>query len=258
MKTILALLLALVFAACGIAQEDFEMPTDETVALFSFDYSGGFRVRPPAGFVKQPQLQIYSNGRVLRSPSGPDLPSAEFTMTPEQLRAFLDSVVNKHKFYEITAEGIKEAIDATKKRILIADAPNVDAMVRLGRGEHHVSIYAVSFAARQFPEIKALADMAAIEKSCRQLMAVADFGGFENVDLAVQKVNEEIARTHPELPEMNKDQLQFASTGRDGTLNASFTTQVKQDDIHAAVRATYTLKKGGKPTVKINVFPINR
>jgi hypothetical protein len=257
MKNLLTLAVLAVLSVSATAQEEFDLPSDKDTPVLKFDYSGGFRMRPPEGFVKKPQLQIFPDGRVLRSPNGPNLPSSEITITQEELQSFLKSVVTENQFYEIDPEAIQAAIKATGKRIMIADAPNVDVSVVLGQGTHEVSIYAVSHASRQFPEIEALANMAKIEKLCRQMISTADLGGFEKRDAMIAKVNEKLAADHPEIPEMTREHLQYANKTGEGNVSASLSTQVESDGKRASVRANYVRKADGSEEVTINIYPIN-
>ena len=258
MKIFLSLLILFVVGIPAVAQEEFDLPTDKNTAVFTFDYSGGFRMRPPEGFVKKPQLQIFPDGRVLRSPNGPNLPSAEIKLTQEQLQAFLDSVVTEYSFYDVDPEGIQAAIKKTGQQIMIADAPNVDVSILLGQGRHEVSVYAVSHAARQFPDIKPLANLAAIEKLCRRMISVADLGGFEQLDAAIAKVNEKLAADHPKIPRMTVEQLQFASKTNDKSVSASFSSTADIDGNSSAVRANYVRKADGSEEVTVNIYPIRK
>lgn len=257
MKNFLCFTILLAFAMSAFAQDDFDLPSDKDTPVFTFDYSGGFRMRPPEGFVRKPQLQIFPDGRVLRSPNAPNLPSSEIVITQVELQAFLKTVVDEYEFYGVDPAEIKAEIEKTDKRIMIADAPNVDVSILLGQGSHEVSIYAVSFAARQFPDIKQLANMAEIEKLCRKMIAVTELGGYEKLENAVAKVNEKLAAEHAELPEMTADQLQYASKDIEGKVIASFNTRVDANGKSASVRANYVRKKDGSEEVTVNIYPIN-
>ncbi len=257
MKTLASILLVLLASIALKAQEAFELPTDNDTPVLTFDYSGGFRMRPPEGFVKLPQLQIFPNGRVLRSPNGPNMPSSEITLNEDQLNAFLEDVVNQHKFYEIEADAIRSAIEKSGKQVRIADAPSLDVSINLGQGTHEVSVYAVSFSARQFPDIEPLANLAAIEKTCRHLLAVTDLGGFENLEKSIEQVNEKLAKDHPEIPAMTVDNLQFASKNQ-GVTTASFNSTVEENGKTTTIRGTYTIKADGSQEVQINLYPQNK
>ena len=258
MKLLLGITTILATAVTGLSQEAFELPTDDSVPVFTFDYSGGFRMRPPEGFVRQPQLQIFPDGRVLRSPNMPDLPSAEITISEEKLNEFLDAVVNQHKFYEIDAQEIKDAIEKTGKPLMIADAPNLDVAINLGQGTHEVRLYAASFAATQHPDIEPLADLVAIEKLSRRLVAVANLGGYDRLDRAVEQVNLKLANEHPEIPAFNEDQLQFASKNIQGVTTATFSAKVVSEEKSAVVRASYSIKNDGKEEVRVDLYPVKK
>lgn len=255
-KITLSVLMVLITSLGAAAQEAFELPTDKETPVLTFDYSGGFRVRPPEGFVKKPQLQIFPDGRVLRSPNGPNLPSSEIMLSEEQMNAFLESVVNDHKFYEIEPEKIRTEIEKSGDPLRIADAPNLDITINLGQGTHEVSVYAVSFAAQQHPDIKSLADLAAIEKTCRRLLSITDLGGFENLETAIATVNAKLKVDYAEAPEMTVENLQYASKNQ-GIVTAAFMTTMEEPE-PITIRVTFKKMPDGTEEAQINAYPTRR
>lgn len=258
MKFLFGLILVLVTATHGLTQESFELPTDKEVAVFVFDYSGGFRMRPPEGFVRKPQLQIFPDGRVLVSPNAPNLPSAEITISEEKLNEFLDAVVNQFNIYDIDANEIKKEIEKSENRIMIADAPNLDVSINLGQGTHEVSLYAASFSATQHPEIEALANLVKIENLARRMVAIANLGGFDRLDNAIEQINAKLKADHEGLPEMTVDQLQFASKNIQGVTTATFSSKVVTDEKSTVVRASYSVNAEGTESVRIDLYPIRQ
>lgn len=240
---------------CG--QVDFELPNDNSVPVLTFDYSGGFRMRPPAGFVKKPRLQIFPDGRVLKSPNGPDLPSSEMKLTDEQFQKLLNRFVNELKFYEIRQDDIAEQIRKTGEKILIADATNVDVTMNLGKGRHSVSVYAVPFVHRQFPDIEPLANLSKIEKECQRLVAVCDLGGYEKLAAVIKSVNEKIKAENPKLKEVTEEKLLYVSV-REQVTNVSFGDQYEVDGKGVSVRVDMTIHPDDEDQIKINVYPIKR
>lgn len=258
MKLLLCVTIVLATAITGTSQESFELPTDDNVAVFTFDYSGGFRMRPPEGFVRKPQLQIFPNGRVLQSPNGPNLPSAEITISQDQLTEFLDAVVNQYNIYEIDGDEIKKEIEKSGKGLRIADAPNLDVAINLGQGTHEISVYAASFAATQHPDIEALANLAKIEKLSRRMVAIAHLGGFDRLDAAVNQINAKLAEDHEGIPEMTVEQLQFASKNIQGVTKATFSSKVVAEEKSTVVRASYSIKSDGTEEVRIDLYPVKQ
>ena len=204
MRLLTSIFLALFFGICcsAVAQEGFELPAEGDTPIFTMEFgTAGLRMprkNPlPADWVKKPYLQIFADGRVLKSPNAPEYPAYEIQLNEEELNAFLDKVVNEHKFYEIDLDEIaKEKAEAAKGKGGIgiaprmADAPGITFSMELGRGSHSYQTSSAKSSARLYPNIEALQNIVAIENAARRMVFVAVAGGFDNLERALEKVNE--------------------------------------------------------------------
>lgn len=225
------LLGALFLALCSsaIAQEEFDLPTDKNAPILTMEFSGGFRMPEPDGFVKKPHLQILANGRVVHSPNSPDYEATEYQMTEEELNEFLESVVNEHSVYEIDGDEIREEFMGAGHRMMMADAPTTRLGIYLGRGEHTISLLALSSITRQMPDHEAAANLSKIVEKCRYLVKLADIGGHEELQRYTELANAEMEKNGQEPFEVTDlSGVRLPSGVRQKTI--SFSKNIPQGD----------------------------
>lgn len=228
MKQIFALAIAVSFfglLTSAHGQDPLKLPTSETAAVFEMEFSGGFRRPDPAGWVKKPYLQVFADGRVVNNPNSPQLQAYEFKLKPEQLRNFLKQVVIDNKFYEIDTDKIKQEMAATGQRVLIADAPSLSISMELAQGSHQTRVYALSSVAKQHPKIKGLQQLEKIQRLGRQLVYTATAGGYDQVEKALKKVNQQLKEKGLDL--MTLDEL-YTCRQKDGVLTINFNRKYYQ------------------------------
>lgn len=215
--------LCLCICCSAFAQEDFELPNDETTPVFSMEYVGGMRAprrNPlPEGWEKKPYLQIFADGRIVNSPNAPEYPAYEIQLNEAELNEILSQIVTENKFYEIDVEQIKKEQAAAGRRAIIADAPALKFSMELGRGTHSFRFMTPSSSATQHPNIEALQHVAAIEKIGKRLVAVAIGGGYENIERALGKVNEDLEKDG--IDPLTMDDLSYCRE-RDGVISITF------------------------------------
>lgn len=208
------------------AQDPLKLPESEKVVIFKMDFSGGLQM-PAAKVAKDPYLQIFADGRVLYSPNSPKHESAEFKLNEQQLNALLVELVDERKFFDIDSKDIAADIKATGQHVMVADAPTVELAMELAERDHEISVYAPSFAATQFPNIESLQHVAKLEKLGRRLVLIAKMGGYERVETALAKVNEELKKK--ELQLMTVEELQSCKT-KDGKTTITFNRKFYKPD----------------------------
>ena len=209
------------------AQNQVKLPESKTAAVFTMEYSGGFRRATPKDWVKQPHLQVFADGRVVNAASTPEEEDYEFQLKPKQLQEFLKQVVDRNKFYELDTDKIKKEIAAAGQAARIADASTLELKVELPRGSHAVSIYAIKSTAKQFPKIKGLQQIARIENLGRNLVLTANAGGYEKVDRALLKVNEQLKEKGLDLMTINE---LYTCKQQDGILTINFNRKYYNKD----------------------------
>jgi len=264
MRLLTSIFLALFFGVCcsAVGQEVFELPAEKDTPVFTMKFSSAGLEMPrknplPADWVKKPYLQIFADGRVLNSPNAPEHPAYEIQLNEEELNAFLNKVVNEHKFYEIDLKKIeKQKAEVAKGRggvgivPIMADAPTITFSMELGRGNHTYQISSAKSSARHFPDIEGLQNAVAIEDAARRMVHVAIGGGFENIERALEKVNEGLETDGHEPMTMNE--LARCSE-RDGvtTIIFSWKNRDAQGRFRDWVNGTFTID-GDDETVKIS------
>jgi len=253
MKQVFAITIAIFlfgFLTSAHGQDPLKLPASETAAVFTMEFSGGFRRQNPDGWVKKPYLQVFADGRVVNNPNSPQLQAYEFQLKPEQLRNFLQQVVVDNKFYEIDFDEIKKEIATTGRRFLIADAPTLSISMDLAQGSHKTSAYALSSTARQHPKIEGLQQLSKIQTLGRQLVFTATAGGFDQVENALLKVNKKLEEKGLDL--MTSKDLNSCRR-KDGTLTINFNRKYRSNNGRWRdwVNAKFTAK-GDEENVEIS------
>lgn len=141
-----------------------ELPTDPDIAIIVFDSVGGYT---PPRKSKEPELVIYANGRaVITDPFGKH-PQVSRQLTPENLNAFLEFVVNEHHYYDLTTEGLGALIEQMKAQGAVPEITDMPtAIIRIGirNMTYEVRCPSPDYFATQFPEIDPFRDYGAIYK----------------------------------------------------------------------------------------------
>ena len=207
------------------AKDQVKLPESKTTAVFTIEFSGGFRL--PNDKDRKPFLQVFADGRVVTPPRFPATEANEFQLKPEQLQTFLRQVVNENKFYELDTDKIKEEVAAAGPVAFVADAPTLEISMELPRGAHAVSAYTPKSTSKQLPKVDGIKRIANIEELGRQLSLVAIAGGYETIERALLKVNEQLKEKELELMTINE---LYTCKRKDGVLTINFNRKYYQKD----------------------------
>ena len=209
------------------AQDKIELPESETTAVFTMEFSGGL-LRPGAeASARRPFLQVFADGRVVTPKVFGDGEVNEFQLNPEQLQDFLNQVVNENQFYELDTDKIKEQIAAAGPIAIIADAPTLELSMELPRGTHAVNAYTPKSTSKQLPKVESVKQIADIEDLGRQLSLVANAGGYEKLERALTKVNEQLKEKGLDLMTVNE---LYTCREKDGILTINFNRKYYNED----------------------------
>ncbi|MFO0999038.1 MAG: hypothetical protein U0936_01765 [Planctomycetaceae bacterium] len=141
-----------------------ELPADPDIAIIVLDSVGGYT---PPRKSKEPELVIYANGRaVITDPFGKH-PQVIRHLTPENLKAFLEFVVNEHHYYDLTTESLGALIEQMKAQGAVPEITDMPtAIVRIGirNMTYEVRCPSPDYFATQFPEIDPFRHYGAIYK----------------------------------------------------------------------------------------------
>ena len=231
------------------AQDKIKLPESETTAVFTMKYTSRSGMSIPKGKVRQPFLQIFADGRVVTPPKLNEEKANEFQLKPEQLQDLLKQIVNKNQFYELDTDKIKADVTAAGPIPVMADAPTLELSMELPRGSHAVSAYTPRSTSKQLPKVKSIKQIANIEGLGRQLSLVASVGGYEKLEQALSKVNEQLNEKGLDLMTVNE---LYTCNRKDGILTINFNRKYYKEDGRWRdwINAKYTVD-GGEENVEI-------
>ena len=236
--------------------EAIEFAENKELPVITFDMTGGFRGRAPAGHNNQPRLQIWPSGKVVCGSSSAEIKDVQSQLDANELNELLDFIVNEQNFYELTDEGIKKSIADAGQKIYIADAPTSHFVVNLQRGEHKLSVYGTKFVEKQMPKLKIMKRVSAIEDRLQRVIASAKIGGKVNARPIVKFINKRLKMEYPNAKPMTLDDLRTAQQLADGSITASFENELSDEEDNSTSRlvARYSRDENGQEEVKSYVF----
>jgi hypothetical protein len=161
---------------------DHELPDD--TAVIEWSTSGG--LADPGG--GSPDLVVHPDGRVEVGERFAGGKATSGRIAPSELQSLLQVALEEHRFFELDGEQMEAAVaEARRRRADAAAAADAVTAVPLGPPyadagtsriaiaadgkRHEVSGHALHAAAREYPEVAALADLRAIEV---RLLALAE------------------------------------------------------------------------------------
>ena len=117
------------------------------------------------------------------------------------------------------------------------------------------SQYALGHAVRQYPSVKELQQLYAIQQRLNRVMNVTRLGGQEQLQKMLKLANDELKKQEPKAKPFVAEELQGANTRRDGTTYVTFSrygrTADGKIDYKVFVNATIQIPADGKPKVTV-------
>ena len=219
-------------------QDQVELPESEA-AVFKMEFSRKRRLHKLPGAVRHPYLQVFADGRVVSSTFLNEV--NEIRLTPEQLQVFLNQVVNENHFYEL---------DIAPPPATPSDAGTLKISIELARGTRAIVVDAAKSTDKQPLKTDSLKQIAKIEDLGRKLALTADAGGFENIERALSKVNEQLKAK--KLGQMSVNEIYRANQKND-TVTIFFNRKITDENgsLLNWVNARYT-DTGDEEAVKIS------
>ena len=251
-------------STCLGAQEEkqtnegkIELPTDNNTPIIVYDTTGGYGVKDPEGFKPEPMLQIFPDGRVVAGRNNPKAARSQWKMPADDLQKLLQRIVRDREFFETSSDDIAQQIKATGKRVLLADASTSEITVNLPQGNQTVSVYAVSFAAKQFRQIDPLVFLAATNVELMELRHRASLGTDEQAASLLSEINEAFAEEFPGVGKFTVSDLQSAYKRSEGALTVSLKRDFKSQKSTRSIRATFK-QDSGEEEPKIKFYQSKR
>jgi hypothetical protein len=234
-----------------------ELPEDRNAIVFEYDTTGGYRAALPANFQASPILRIYANGNVVTGVSQPGLVGSQGKLTAEELSGFMEFVVNKQRYFEISADKIQEQVNANGIQPKLMDGAVSKFRIQLKSDQHVVEYYALGYAASRFKTIPELQQLKAIETRARQLAAWTNLGSDEEAKLLLKEINTELHRQHPRVAGFSKDDFLFVTKHANGKLQVSLGKNLKEEGLPSAMMYARVVREtnAAKPEINIIVPP---
>ncbi len=239
----------------GFGQESAQSSTTEAIKLpkqqenpvFVFDMAGGFRRVPKT----TPDLQIFADGRVIATK---DKEEFKFKLTEQQLQEWLKFVVEETQIYQINSEQLVEAMKQAGQlpSRIIADAPTSEFKLDLPRGKHDVSVYALSLAVKNHPQLDALKNLMQLQHRCFNLTAVHRLG--DRLKPILDAVNAEIKKQELPLEPVVEAEVFSFSEKDTGRMQVSFVRPQPnpENDRQPSINLVYFRKDAqSEPTLRV-------
>ena len=248
-------LLAFTFAAVAAAQSDeYLLPEDKEQPVLVYDRTGGFRMRPTIEI--EPVLSVFPDGRVVAGRTSDQVGRAEMKLERDELQQMLKTCLGEHKLMDFTTESIQEAVQATGKQVLIADASSTVFTVNLRDKKSQVSVYALGFVVRSMPEVEELKHLVFIEKHLQKLHTTTVMGGREKLLAALEKANAELKAKYPDAAPMTADDAGLAHVSNEGERVVHFarTNLDDEGELVSNYRVSLTMGTDGKTSAKVSGY----
>jgi hypothetical protein len=254
-------LLFFLVAGCGNAiaepatpAKTHQLPDNPDTPIIYLDYKGGLKPRLP----NNPHLLIKASGEgFLGSPYGVSKP-VNFQVSQDEIQDVLRFIIDENSFFNFDSAIVKTKVSdelsrpitdndkKVKSVFAVADAPTLEIRIQADGKHHTVEYYALSFAARQFPDIPELQQMLAIAKRLQHLMSVKRIGGEEVLMPYIDQANILIQKKWPGTPLLNPIDLEHTTLLKNGEMRIRFKINNKQLS-DETVRAVEVVELPGKP-----------
>jgi hypothetical protein len=165
---------ATVVLANGLAlaaePKDIPLPKDPKAAVITLDYRGGFT---PPRRSEDPYLVIRADGSVIVTDPFGQQKTVETRLAAKDLQALLRFAIVDNNFFGFDAAKVAAAVKAEQAKkgpgLAIADAATTIIRISADGKANEAKYYALGMAANQYPAVKELGQLRAIEQ---KLMAV--------------------------------------------------------------------------------------
>ncbi|MHC4930995.1 MAG: hypothetical protein ACYTGV_02235 [Planctomycetota bacterium] len=226
--------LILLVCAPGLAAErkTHSLPKDPGAEVVRFEYRGGFRAPRKDD---APRMSILADGTVrVARPHG----TLKAKLTGEELQQLLRFAIDEHRIFEFDAKSVREEIRKQKgDQPIVLDAADTVITIRLRKRKAVASFHALQFAATQYPKIKALQDLRAIERRLENLVQIFVGGGRAEVEKLMRRANEELKRQQPKVAPLELEELVRADVWKNKGRDLLFQRRVGRRLLRVSVHA---------------------
>lgn len=194
-----------------------DLPKDPKAVVLSYEEVGGYG---PVRTRKGPFLSVLADGTVRVLPLQKGAKDLELKLTGAELQELMRFVVEKHRFFEFDEKKTLAAMG--RKGAIIMDASSTVIAVKTKDKAKQARFYALTWAARQHPKVRALQDLDAIGQRLVNLMAVVRAGGWKKAAAYLALANAELRKAHPQAKPLTAGDLVWTGRHPDGSLVVRF------------------------------------
>jgi hypothetical protein len=246
-----ALLLAFGLGPARAAEH--ALPKDPKTPAIVLDCRGGMIARQN----DEPQFQILADGAVILGAPYGTTKRVEARISQDALRKLVQFIMDEQEFAKFDAEAVRKAIQAKGPGLAVADAGTTVIRVNVDDKAREAEVYALGIMATQHPDIKALAQLRAIEQRLRRQQNVLWARGPDNMRKHLATVNARLKADHPEVPPLIEEHVGAAFVRTDGTfwMQLSRTEELGEGQ-RRGTHASLSIPPDGEPEVKVQVFSL--
>ena len=222
-----------------------DLPKDPKAVVLSYDEVGGYG---PARTRKAPWVTVLADGTVRVPPFRAGAKDLEMKLGAAALQELMRFVVEKHRFFAFDEKKARAAMG--QGNAMIMDASSTVISVQVQGKRKQARFYALTWAARQHRNVRALQDLSAIQHRLVNLMAVVRAGGKEAAAKCLALANAELGKRHPKVKPLLAGDLVSTSRYADASMVLRFH---RYEGPGRYTIASVRRPKDGEPQVELNV-----
>jgi hypothetical protein len=233
-----------------------QLPDDPKAVVIVLDYQGGFT---PPRQNQDAHLTIRADGSVITGAPWGQRKRIEARLTMVELHELLNYILDEQKLSEFDADHVQRQVrDIQQQRgtfLAIADAPTTVVTVHADGKTWVARYYALTMAARQFPEVMPLQRLMAVERRLQGVYNRLHAGGPDALKRYLELANAALRAKDPQLRPLSADDLQSATSLANGQVQLSFARQepAGQNQTRYVSVQIRDAGDGTEPTVNANV-----
>jgi hypothetical protein len=148
------------------------LPDNPETTIIHLDFQGGQLRR----LIPDPILSITSDGTVFLRSVYEKSTLIKAHISLDEIQDILRFAIDENCFFEFDPAKVKKDVEAATKRKgkkgSILDSATTSIRIQTADKDYTINYYALSFTAKQFPEIKELQQLLAIQKRLQQLISI--------------------------------------------------------------------------------------
>lgn len=203
-------------------------------------------------------LTLYANGRAIASsPSGLEK-TIDATLSPLKLQHLLHQLIEQYHFFDINPQAIEQQIANMQEKgklFNLMDSNTVSIQLHTQEQKKTQLFYGLSATANQYPSIKALKDLAAIEIELQKIRHWLLIGKDEGLGKELALANQTLHQQYPDVSSLTEADLAMVSLPISGERNIHFQHQQRNEnnEVIAYVSVYNQYDSKGKVTVVVTV-----